>query len=165
MIALPTDVAKAIVHAYHQFVYVQKRQQREMEEREREKGKGKKKKMTKEEQMKEKRIAEKLMAKADRSLWAEDHAKVLVDFEDTLDKAIRDFIEHHNGAHSIPHSFRSNHLLPDGGDRVFMKLSSRSPKDSSMESRYMRKIFKEELSTMMEAGIVKKGTSNPSFSF
>ena len=46
-----------------------------------------------------------------------------------------------------------------------MKLSSRSPKDSSMESRYMRKIFKEELSTMMEAGIVKKGTSNPSFSF
>ena len=97
MIALPTDVAKAIVHAYHQFVYIQKRQQREMEEREREKGKGKKKKMTKEERMKEKRIAEKLMSKADRSLWAEDHAKVLVEFEETLDKAIRDFIEHHNG--------------------------------------------------------------------
>ena len=38
-----------------------------------------------------------------------------------------------------------------------MKLSSRSPKDSSMESRYMRKIVKAELTKMMEEGLVKKG--------
>lgn len=126
------EVAKAIVHAYHQYFHVQRKLQREWEEMEKqrekeEKRSSKNKKRRLSQVMREKKVGDKLTSKADRSLWKEEHAKVLTAFEESLDAVIHDFIENHNGTINILHSSLINYLsIRRRGSRIYEAIESQS---------------------------------------